>query len=198
MFLSPDHILSILEHYHYWLIFPIAIFEGPIIIIISGFLVYLGVLNVFVAWAMLVVADSIGDSLYYLLGKYWTRLRWIKKLAGFLGYDEKSEKFLESHFRKHKVKTFLLAKFSHGVGSSVQIASGMAKVKYSEFLPLNIIGTMPKALILITVGFYAGQSYVKIDNYLDGIALFTFSIAIAVLLWVIIRKYIKNYFAKKD
>ncbi len=195
MFLSPDHILSILEHYHYWLIFPIAIFEGPIIIIISGFLVYLGVLKAFIVWAVLVVADTIGDSLYYLLGRYWRKSLWIKKVVGFLGYDEKSEQLLENHFQKHKVKTFLLAKFSHGIGSSVQIASGIARVRYFEFLPLNLIGTIPKTFVLLLVGYYFGQSYVKIDGYLNNIALVVFGLFVFLLLYLIFNKHVKNYFA---
>ena len=94
MFISPPEILSLLEHYKYLVIFPIAIFEGPIIIIITGFLVYLGVLNVFIAYAMLVIADSLGDSLYYCIGKYWGKSRFIRKVGRYIGYDEKSEEYL--------------------------------------------------------------------------------------------------------
>src|SRR6185295_20205952 len=81
MFISPSDVLGILEHYKYLVIFPIAVIEGPIIIVISGFLVYMGFLNVYVAYVVLVVADTIGDSLYYLVGKYWGRSAWIMKIG---------------------------------------------------------------------------------------------------------------------
>lgn len=194
MFISPTDALAILEQYHYWLIFPIAIFEGPIIIVISGFLVSLGILNPFVAYVILVVGDTVGDSLYYLVGKYWFRGGWVKKLGRFLGYAEGDEDFLENHFKKHKIKTFLLAKISHGIGGSVQVASGIAKVPYLEFVWLNLIGTIPKTFILISIGFYFGSSYTKIDNYLNDIALIVISVVILAILYLILNKYIKSYF----
>ena len=196
MFISPTEILSLLEHYKYLVIFPIAIVEGPIIIITTGFLVYLGVLNAFIAYTMLVVADSLGDSLYYCVGKYWGKSRFIRKVGRYIGYNEKSEEYLENHFRRHKVKTFLLAKVSHGLGGSVQIASGIARVRYLEFLELNLIGTMPKVLALLVVGFYVGGSYVKIDNYLDLIGMTIITVAVLVLAYIVGRRLVVDYLSK--
>ncbi len=197
MFISPNEILSILEHYKYFLIFPIAIIEGPIIIIITGFLVFLGYLNAYVALCVLVVADVIGDSMYYLIGRFWKRSNWIRRGAKFLGYNEKSESFLEEHFRNHKGKTFLLAKVSHGVGGAVQVSSGIAGVAYSEFLKFSILGTIPKVLVLFFIGFYAGNSYQKIDNILNYIAQITLSLAVLLVIYFLIARYAKNYLVKK-
>lgn len=198
MVFSATTVLSILEHYKYFVIFPITIVEGPIIIIISGFLVYLGYLNAIVAFFMLSIADMIGDSLYYLIGKYWRKSAWIKKYAGFLGYDEKSEKFLEAHFKKHKGKTFLLAKISHGLGGSVQVAAGIAGVDYLQFLAYSVLGTLPKVLVLMIVGYYAGSSYVRIDKYLNYGGFIIAGIGIAfIVLYVFLSQYAKDYFTKK-
>ncbi|TSC70919.1 MAG: putative membrane-associated protein [Parcubacteria group bacterium Gr01-1014_46] len=198
MFASPAELIGILEHYKYWIIFPIAIFEGPIIIIISGFLVSLGYLNGVIAYIVVVVADMIGDSLYYSIGKYWGKASWIKKVGKFVGYDENSEKFLEEHFKKHKVKTFLIGKVTHGLGGSVQIASGIGKVKYSEFFVLSLLGTVPKALFLILLGYFAGSYYERINGYLHNIALVTISIFVLVLFFVISRKIQSNFLKSKD
>ncbi|MFZ2522727.1 MAG: VTT domain-containing protein [Minisyncoccia bacterium] len=194
MFFSPSDILSLLEHYKYFIIFPIAVLEGPIIIIISGFLVYLKVLNFYVAVVLLILADTIGDSLYYSIGRYWRISEKMRYLANYFGYSEKSQEYLENHFEKHKAKTFLLAKISHGLGGTVQIASGIARVKYKEFLFYSVLGTTPKTIILITIGYYLGSYYKKIDGYLN---MFAYSVIGAILLFLIYKltnKYIKNYF----
>lgn len=196
MFISPTEVLSILEHYKYFLIFPVAVIEGPIIIIITGFLVYLGYLNGYVAYSVIIVADIVGDSMYYGIGKLWKKSVFIKKWAKYLGYDENSEAFLESHFKKHKGKTFLLAKVSHGVGGAVQVSSGIAGVKYRDFLLYSFIGTVPKALILFSLGYYAGSSYVKIDNYFDFFAKVTLSFACVIILYIVLSKYAKGYLIK--
>ncbi|KND51104.1 MAG: hypothetical protein AB198_01640 [Parcubacteria bacterium C7867-003] len=198
MLASPAELMLILEHYKYWIIFPIAIFEGPIIIIISGFLVSLGYLNGVIAYIVVVVADMIGDSLYYLIGKYWGKSYWIKKLGKFVGYDESSEKFLEEHFKKHKIKTFLIGKVSHGLGGTIQIASGIAKVSYKEFFWLSLLGTVPKALALLLLGYFAGSYYERINDYLHNIALVTVSFLVIILFIAVSRKIQKNFLKKKD
>jgi membrane protein DedA with SNARE-associated domain len=146
-----------------------------------------------VAYAVIVVADVLGDSMYYFLGRYWKKSVWIKKLVKFVGYDESSEAFLEEHFRNHKGKTFLLAKISHGIGGAVQVSSGIAGVKYSDFIKYSILGTVPKALILFLVGFYLGSNYVKIDSYFDSMAKITLTIVMLIFVYFIFAKYAKNY-----
>ncbi len=193
MFISPTEVLTILEHYKYFLIFPIAIIEGPIIIIITGFLVYLGYLNGIVAYLVVVTADIIGDSMYYGIGKLWKKSTFVKKWAKVFGYDESSEAFLENHFRKHKGKTFLLAKISHGIGGAVQISSGIAGVNYFEFLTYSVLGTIPKAAILFSIGYYAGSSYIRIDSYFDLIAKITLTVASLLIIYFILSKYAKGY-----
>lgn len=195
MFISPTELLSILEQYRYWIIFPIAIFEGPIIIIISGFLVSLGVLNGVVAYSVLVFADIIGDSIYYAIGRYWGRSKWIKKIGKYIGYDERSEAYIQEHFKKHKIKTFMIGKISHGLGGTIQVASGIAKVSYYEFLWLSLLGTVPKALLLIVIGYYLGSYYDRINGYLQNMAFFSVSLLVFVLLFFI-SKNMKNSFLK--
>lgn len=197
MLISPSDLLAILEHYRYWIIFPIAIFEGPIIIILSGFLVNLGYLNGTVAYIVVVTADIIGDSIYYLIGKYWRQSSWIKKMGKFVGYDEKSEEFLEAHFKKHKVKTFMIGKVTHGLGGTIQIASGIAKVSYLEFVWLSLLGTMPKALLLLILGYFLGTYYERINSYLHYISIFTIGIVVIAMFFVVSNKLKKGLLKKE-
>lgn len=192
MLISAGDLIGILETYKYWIIFPIAIFEGPIMIIISGFLVNMGILNGYVAYIVVVLADVLGDTLYYLVGRYWRKASWIKRVGKWVGYDESSEAFLEEHFRNHKYKTFFISKFAHGVGGSVQVASGIARFPYKEFLFISFLGTIPKALILIILGYYAGNYYERIDDYLHNIAFITIGAVIVVLFFVVSKKYKKK------
>ncbi|MBA3732874.1 VTT domain-containing protein [Patescibacteria group bacterium] len=193
MFLSLSYILNLLEHYKYWVIIPIAVLEGPIIMVISGFLVFLGYLNIYVAYVVLVFADLFGDILHYAVGKYWRVSPTLKRFAGIFGYSEKSEEYLVAHFDKHRAKTFLLAKISHGVGGAVQVAAGIAEADIKDFIWYSFIGTLFKAALLITIGYYLGSSYVKIDNYLDWIAYITIGGLFFVLLYLASKSFLKDY-----
>ena len=198
MFLTIEHALGLLEHYKYLIIIPIAILEGPIITVISGFLVSVGYLNWFIAYPILVLADLVGDCLRYVVGKYCGRILWVKKMAEFFGYNEKTEKFLENHFQRHPGKTFIIAKLSHGVGSAVQIASGIANVNFWRFVWFNFLGTIPKAFILLIAGFYLGTSYMKVEGYLSVISIITISILFLLILsYILLNKYSKKFFTDK-
>ena len=198
MSLSLGHLLVLFEYYKYILIFPVAVVEGPIISVISGFLVYLGFLNGFAIYIILVLGDVVGDSLHYFVGRYAGSMGWVKKLARFFGYNESSEKFLEEHFDKHMAKTFLFAKVSHGLGGAVQVAAGIAKVDYLQFVLWNFLGTLAKSFILMFIGFYAGSSYIKINSYLSSIAFITISIVVVLVTgYIILNKFAKRFFSDK-
>jgi membrane protein DedA with SNARE-associated domain len=194
MFFSPGEILNLLEQYKYFIIFPITVVEGPIIIIVSGFLSYLKILNFYGAFLMLSFADIIGDSLYYLIGRYWRISEKARKFARYFGYDEKSEESLEKYFEAHKGKTFLVAKVSHGIGSTVQIASGIAKVSYKIFLFYSVLGTLPKTYILLIIGYYLGNYYEKIDGYLGIFAFVTVGFFALFIIYMVSNKYVRRYF----
>jgi membrane protein DedA with SNARE-associated domain len=169
------------------------VIEGPIITIICGFLAYLGFLNIFVAYPVLVCGDLIGDSVYYTIGKYSNKYSWMHKAKNHLGYTDESAVFIKNHFEKHTAKTLLISKMSHGLGIPVQISAGISGVKFPTYISIELIGTMLKTLALLFIGFYLGDSYQKINSYLQFIALVAIGIMICTFLYVMYKKYLKNY-----
>ena len=79
-----EQIILLLTTYKYLLLFPIVVFEGPIITVIAGFLSSLGYLNIFIAYGVVVVGDIAGDIMYYALG-YYGRDRFVNRWGRFLG-----------------------------------------------------------------------------------------------------------------
>ena len=197
VFLSLSHIIALLEQYKYLVIFPVTVIEGPIVTVISGFLIHRGDLNYVVAYPLLVVADFMGDLLHYFLGRYCSKFNWFNKFLGFFGYDQEKEKIIEQHFEKHKDKTLLLAKVSHGIGGFVQIVAGMIRVNLTEFTLWSLIGTIPKTLGLLLLGYYIGNSYTTIDSYFDFIATVTISIFALVLVYFLFKKIANKLLLKK-
>jgi len=191
---SITEIFLILEQYKYWVIFPISVIEGPIITVLGGFLVSLGVLGMLPAYIILVIGDVAGDIMFYGIGKYSRTFSWINRFTRFLGYTEEREKSLQNHFETHPYKTFLLAKFSQGIGSTVQIAGGMTGFSLRKFTWISFIGTVPKAFFLMTLGYYMGGSYTKIKEYLDSIALGVVSAVLVGIIFIFVYRWLKYYF----
>ena len=170
--LSLGQLLPWLIQFRYPLIFPIMVVEGPIITVLAGFLVSLGYLELVPTYLLAVVADLFGDTLYYAVGRTGgDRLvgRWSRHPDSVLGRVVR----LKDHFARHAGKTLLMGKLTHGAGGFVLVAAGVAKVPYGTFLWFNFLGTLPKSLAFLLVGYYFGHSYRQISAYLNDVALTT-------------------------
>lgn len=164
--LNLDQILPLLELHKYLLLFPIVIVEGPIITIIAGYMSSLGFLNFFVAYLVMVVGDLAGDMMYYSFGR-WGRLAVIEKYGHHVGITTKRIEDSEKIFRVQGTKLLLTGKTTVGLGGAIIIAAGALKINFKKFVTYSLIGTLPKSLVLMIVGFYLGHAYIQIQKYFD-------------------------------
>jgi membrane-associated protein len=190
------NIILLLTAYKYLFLFPVAVVEGPIITVIAGFLSSLGVFNVFVAYGVLVAGDIAGDVAYYELG-YYGRQRFVIRWGRFLGVTQERLEQLEKHFDKHSGKTLIIGKLSQGIGGAILLAAGMAKVPFRKLVLYDFLPTLPKTLILLLIGYYAGASYVKISSYFDYAAIGTIVAAVIfVVIYFVMRRLSRRYAGK--
>jgi membrane-associated protein len=170
MHITLAQILTWLSHYGYFVIFPLAIIEGPIITIIAGFLCSLGQLDLRLAYLVVVAGDISGDCLYYALGRF-AQDRSPKRLLRLLGLTPERIELVRGYFARHPKKTFTIAKISHGIGAAPLFAAGLVRYPFAKFFLYNLLLTFVKSIILILIGFYFGQTYVHIKTYLDYAAI---------------------------
>ncbi len=186
-FITADNISFLLMHYGYFILFPIMVAEGPIATIIAGFLSSLGYFNFFVVYVVAFLGDITGDVIYYLIGR-WGKKRIINN-GKFLGIKLKNIEKIEEHFKNHSGKTLLFGKLTHSVGAPILIAAGMAKIKISKFIVYNVVGSIPKTLVFLLIGYYFGSAYNKIDKYFGY---FSILMLVIIILAVVIYFYIKK------
>ncbi len=161
--------------------------------IIGGFLVSLGYLNFFLAYLVLLFGDLVGDSLYYSIGR-WGRNRFIERWGRYVGITAERLALMEAYFEKHGGKSLFFGKLTHAVGGVILVAAGMAKVPFWKFIWYNFLATLPKALILMLIGFYFGQAYAQLNRYLDYTALVTVAVVVLlIILYLVVRKIGKKY-----
>ncbi|GAC1413925.1 MAG: hypothetical protein NVSMB66_6650 [Candidatus Doudnabacteria bacterium] len=165
MHIPLSQIFALILKYKYLVLFPIGVIEGPIIAVISGLLVSMKQLNFLLSWAVLILADLVGDLLLYYLG-VWGGKSFIPKYGKYFGANEKRMKQAEIFFNNHPIKTLLFGKWSHAFGFAIFTAAGITRQRFDRYIYINILGTIPKTLALILVGYYFGQAYVKIDRYI--------------------------------
>ncbi len=184
-------VTQLFSHFGYWIIFPISIIEGPIITIISGFLVSLKLFNLYIIFFVLVIGDLAGDTLYYLLGRYGGQ--WFLKYFGKrIGATPERILFIEKHFNKHDWKFFLFGK-THAIGSLLLFVAGVIKIKYFRFILYNTIGTIPKTILFLAIGFYFGETYSASAKYLNYFSLIWLSLSLILIIgYIDLKKYLQK------
>ncbi len=185
---SVAEITQLLIQYKYLILFPIIVVEGPISTVIAGFLIALKYFHFYAAFLIVVVGDLTGDVLHYALG-YWGRESIINRWGRYIGATPERIRKVESHFDKNTGKTLVFAKIFHGIGGVFLIAAGAAKIPFLKFVWYNFLGTVPKTLILISVGFYFGYAISSIKSYLELAGTIFVGIGIiAILAWLYFNK----------
>jgi membrane protein DedA with SNARE-associated domain len=180
--------LSWLLAYKYWALFPIAVIEGPIITVAAGFLITLGVFNPFLAYAVIVVGDTVGDMLHYCVG-YFGGKRFIEKWGKYFGVSLNTIVPLEKTFADKGHSFFFWGKALHGIGGAFLIAAGLIRYPFGKFLVSNVLGTLVKSALLLVIGFYFGQFLEKINSSLNIVAVITIVLVpVAAVLYFFWRK----------
>jgi membrane protein DedA with SNARE-associated domain len=177
--LTAIHLFLLLLQYGYILLFPIAVVEGPVAAIVAGALIASSALNGYVVFVVLVIADLTGDLLYYSLGR-WGHVRSLERLSARLGVNESRMNSLKTEFQKNDWKLLLVGK-TQGIGAVILYFAGVTRMRLGRFLLWNLVGTVPKVLIFIGVGYLFGQTLLRSQRYFDYITILTFVLALALL-----------------
>jgi len=180
-----QHYLAI---YGYAALLPLAIIEGPAVTVFAAFLGAQGVLDVVGVYAIVVLGDLVGDVLYYAVGRF-AAARWAaKRTTAEWGAEDRSAtepgatgrwptqpksgrtsrwmasvrrrvEVLAPRIRTRAGAMLLFGKLTHSAGIAVLLAAGAAHVHLRRFLAFNLLGTLPKSLVLVLLGYWFGRLY---------------------------------------
>jgi len=182
---------SLLSRYGYAVLFPVAVVEGPGAAIVAGALVGSGQLDGVTVILMLVAADLVGDALYYALGR-WGHTPLLERIGARLKITKDRLGPLEKHFRKHELKLIMLGK-TQALGSVILYFAGAVKMSFARFMLYNLLGTAPKILLFVSIGFFVGQTIIHSAKSVDYITFVTFGIALILLVsYLLARRYMKR------
>ena len=175
--------------YKYLAIFPIAVVEGPIITIISGFLVSRGRLELFPVLFVVFLGDVVSDLAYYFLGR---GSRHMTKLLKFFHISDEKIQRLEKQFESSPWKTMIVAKMSYGLGSIFMIASGASRMSLKKFIEYIASLNFVRSSVLLSIGYYFGRAALHMGpTYLKY---YTFAVIVLIpTSYYVYRKRFKRY-----
>jgi membrane protein DedA with SNARE-associated domain len=190
--------IELLLTYKYFIIFPLAIVEGPFVMMICGLLVKLGYLNFTLAFILLMTGDLLGDIIWYGIG-YKFGMTFVKKFGKFFGIGEENIQKVKSIFHKYHAAILFLSKITMGLGFALVtlVTAGLSKIPFRRFVFWNALGGIVWTAALMLVGFYLGNFYLKVNGVLGIFSTLALFVVVFIVL-ISIARYVRKRIVAKN
>jgi membrane protein DedA with SNARE-associated domain len=190
-----DQALALILQFKYLILFPLAAFEGPVVSLIAGFLVYTGQLNPYIAFVVLILGDVIPDSVYYFIGRFGNA----KNLHSKVRVISNNFKRIETMWSEHGKKTMFLGKLAYGLSHFFLISAGLVKMPFRKFVAYAVLVTFFQFGILMALGYYLGGSYQAIASRIKGAEILIGALAVLIFVgYFTLSKRIKEWVLKTN
>lgn len=180
-----EQTVALLLAYKYLILLPLAVIEGPIVMVIAAFLVATGILDPLAVYLTIVFGDLIGDSILYGVG-YWGGRKLLARRGRLSIAPERFERVRE-YFRDNHRKAVVASKLVHGLGITGLLSAGVLRIPYGLYIRTCFMVTLAQSAVFFAAGFFFGHAYLRISGYLDVFSA-TVSIAALVVLGAIVYK----------
>jgi len=167
--ISPETVTALVGQYGLWVLAPAAVAEGPIVTVIAGWLARIGLLDLRAVFALVVLADLVGDVVFYSLGRWVPRMP--QRLRLRLGLNEARLAALAGHFHCRGGRSLVFGKLTHSAGALVLVAAGMARMPLGRFVFWNLAATLPKSALFLALGWGLGDAHALIGDWIAAVSL---------------------------
>lgn len=184
-----EHIRGLIEIYTYFILFPLAVVEGPIVMMIAGFLAHVKVLNFFIAYFVVVLADVVGDIIWYSVGRF--ARGFVERVGHLIGLSEQKLRGVDNHFLENGPKTLFFGKLFLGVELAVLVGAGISKYDLKKYIFYTLLPTIPKSLVFMLIGYFFGGTFVVLNSLLKNATLSVLFVGVGVIFfYFVVYKFI--------
>lgn len=145
--------LDQLLQYPYAFLVPLSILEGPLVSVACGVGVALGYLNPLIVFPILIMGDLLPDLIYWLCGRWGTRIAWVRRAATRIAILRDHLPPLEELWRRKLYSTMLMVKLAWGISAAFIVSAGMANVPLKRFVIASLAIAVPYLGVLFMAGF---------------------------------------------
>ncbi len=182
-------VTALIVAYQYSAILILSLVEAPLMSIVIGFFAATGHLNLYVAFALVVLGDFIGDTVLYGFGRWCRPL--FERIGFRLNLSPARVRIVLDYFGKRDRRAIVISKLVHGVGFTGLIAAGSIRVPFRRFILTCIVVTVCQSALLAVVGTLSGaayQSFAQLLGYLDAVVAAIFLLGLFILYRTLIKK----------
>lgn len=169
---------------------------SELIMPLAGFTAAQGKMQLLPAIAAGVIGTVLGAFPWYYLGKVVSEERikgWADRYGKWLGISGADIDKANHWFDRHGKKAVLLCRMVPGVRTLISLPAGINAMPMLPFLLFSTIGTILWVTFLTMAGYFLGNNYELVDEYLAPVSkIVAVTLVIALIIWVI-RKRTKVY-----
>jgi membrane-associated protein len=145
---------------------------GDYLLFLSGVFCGTKLLNVSVSTLLLAIfiAAVLGTLTGYISGKYFGDS--IENRKDSLFFKKKHLDKTQKYFEKYGSRTLVIARFLPIIRTFAPILAGLVRMNFLQFMIYNVVGGAVWTLVLAGGGFYFGEKYPWIVDYVQYIILF--------------------------
>ncbi len=163
-----SHMEIVIEHGGYLVLFLVSVLEGvPIvgpfvpghtIVILSGFLSKIGVLDLSYVLALSMAGAFMGDLLGFMCGRKFGFV-FLNRFGKYFFIKDQHVEKVKTIVQKHSGKSIILGRFSPLTRALAPYITGASGVSLRSFWFFDLIGVILWACVSIGLGFVFGASY---------------------------------------
>jgi len=192
--LTYSAILEIISKYGYYALFVLLILEAAslpvpseVILPVAGYLVYEGVLNFGIAFAVILLGGFVGMAINYYIAYFIGKDIVYKHLRLFHIKQESLDAF-DAWFKRNGAFTVFIARLMPWVRGLVNFPAGFALMPKKTFYLYSMLGTAIWDIILISFGYYVSKYALSMSNVYYTFTIFGLAIgALAIVLFLVYR-----------
>ena len=164
---------------------------GDYLLFLSGVFCGTKLLDVPLSLLMICIflAAVLGSLLGYITGRYFGD--GIQNRPDSLFFKKKYIENTHKYFEKYGSQTLIIARFLPVIRTFSPILAGIVNMKFYKFMIFNILGAAIWTVVLVGGGFYFGEKFPWIVDYVQYIIIFF----LAITTLTVIRGYLN---AKKE
>lgn len=182
----------LIDHKYLFLFLGGAI-EGMNTLVLGGFIASTGQVKLHLLLPLLAAAHTLNGYGWYLVG-YLGGAKSLDKWGHKNKISHQVINKIEEYFKRYSGRTIMFAKFTFSLEIATMILCGSLKYDLKKFSKYNFYGSAGWVGMTVFVGYFFGQSFKLIFNFLKSFTLFMLFLAAAVILIYILKILLKKYF----
>jgi membrane protein DedA with SNARE-associated domain len=190
-----ETLLDLFKSYGYWIVFFGVMLEnaglpvpGETILLAAGFCASLGHFSVPMVMLIATTGAVLGDNCGYWIGHKVGRSV-LLKYGRYVMLTEARFCSMEKYFASHGDKTVLVARFITGFRVFTALFAGASGMRWRTFFIFNVLGAISWAVVMTLLGFFFGQSWHLLEQYIKGAG---FILAGIVVVMIIVYQLLKR------